>query len=458
MPTDYYRPIANAVGRLAPNTVAARRSIYDQARQLLFEEAQNARPPMAVSELFAEQRALEDAIERVESEFAAAEPSARRTHPLQRQLHTNAEYPEEEAFHPREAEEPVFVPEPGYGPAHDDLPEDFPEPEYAPEQHYDPEPAPQPDPRAQARAERMSRQRPEAAERRVQPRGARRAPQRRAASRNTSTHIIILFAVLLALFMVGAGAGYVTFYGWPNFRAVQQPKQVQPQKKQETPPPAQDDNSAKIRTLMDNASKALEGGNPTASIQYLTEAIVLSPKQDASYTLRGHAYLQAGDAARAIEDFSEAIRLGSRDFYAFIGRAVAYRRQRDYPRAIADYNEAIKLRPDHAGAWNNRCFVNAIAGNLDMAIADCNESLRLLPNEPNALDSRALAYLKQGQWDAAIADYDAVLKIAPNTVSALYGRGFAKLKKGDRRGQADISTATAAAPNIAQEFERYGVK
>ncbi|HRF10499.1 MAG TPA: hypothetical protein PL193_17945, partial [Xanthobacteraceae bacterium] len=156
MPTDYYRPIANAVGRLAPNTFAARRSIYDQARQLLFEEAQTARPPMAVSELFAEQRALEDAIERVESDYAPDEHQPRGVHPLQRQLQADADYPEEEAFRPRDAEEPVFVPEPGYGPAQDDPPEDFPEPEYVPEEHYDPEPAPQPDPRVQARAERAS--------------------------------------------------------------------------------------------------------------------------------------------------------------------------------------------------------------------------------------------------------------------------------------------------------------
>ncbi|MGE3147388.1 MAG: hypothetical protein AB7K35_17610, partial [Pseudorhodoplanes sp.] len=314
MPTDYYRPIANAVGRLAPNTVAARRSIYDQARQLLFEEAQHARPPMAVSELFAEQRALEDAIERVEGEFAAEERPQRRVHPLQRQVQTEAEYPDEEAFHPRAAEEPVFVPEPGYGPEQDDLleREELPEPEYVPEEHYDPEPAPQPDPRTQARAERLARQRPpqpsaEQVDERRKPRGARRAPPRRAASRKTSTHIVILIAALLALFIAGAGAAYVTFFGLPSFRAAQQPKQVQPQQKQETPLPAKDDNTEKIRNLLDSASKALEGGNPTASIQYLTEAIVLSPKYDAAYTLRGHSYLQAGDPAHAIEDFSEAI-------------------------------------------------------------------------------------------------------------------------------------------------------
>ena len=97
-------------------------------------------------------------------------------------------------------------------------------------------------------------------------------------------------------------------------------------------------------------------------------------------------------------------------------------------------------------------------GNLEAALSDCNESLRLLPNEPNALDSRALVYLKLKQYDQAIADYDAVLKLQPNTPSALYGRGLAKVKKGDKRGQADIASAQAAVPQIADEFARYGIK
>jgi tetratricopeptide (TPR) repeat protein len=449
--TDYYKPIANAVGRLRPNTLAARRSIYDQARQLLFEEVQNSQPPMAVSEVIAEQRALEDAIQMVEAEavFNENAASARddeyfRAPPPSRTPRPRA--PVQPSAPPTERQRPpvrrAAVPEPE------------PQDEYYDELPYEP------DPRERAASERANRtgeqeqRRLEAEARRAQRQSRGRAP-RRQAQHGSSRNVAIVALALVALFLAGGAAAYVTIYGWPSFRTASQPAQ---QKKQETPAPQADPNAAKLRDLIDRASKALEGGDPATSIQRLTEAIVLSPKEPAAYTLRGHSYLQTGDATRAIEDFSEAIKLGSRDFYAYVGRAVAYRRNRDFPRSIADYNEAIKIRPDHAGAWNNRCFVQAIAGNLDAALADCNESLRLVQNEPNTLDSRALVYLKKGNWDLAITDYDAVLKIAPNTVSALYGRGLARLKKGDKRGQADISTATAAAPTIAQEFERYGVK
>lgn len=450
VPTDYYRPIAKAVGRLKPNTLAARRSIYDQARRLLLEEAQGSDPPMGVSELIQEQRALEQAIQQVEEENILREHAAA----VEDEVYFE---PPPRSPAPRPLSHSRSVTEPP--PARSEYAPPAPDPEYQEYEEAFDEPPAVPDPRARRAAEREHRMRQQEQRRLgMDERRVRRGPAPRASRGGNSRTIAVLAAVLVVLFLLGGGAAYVTVFGWPSFRAVQQPQPPQQPTKPDVPAPQAEDNSAKVRDLMDRASRSLESGDPVTAVQFLTEAIVLSPKDQSAYTLRGHSYLQAGEPARAIEDFSEAIRLGSRDFYAFVGRAVAYRRMRDFPRSIADYNEALRIRPDHAGAWNNRCFVQAIAGNLDAALADCNESLRLLPNEPNALDSRALVYLKQGKWDLAIADYDAVLKIAPNTVSALYGRGFAKVKKGDRRGQADISTATTAAPTIAQEFERYGVK
>ena len=70
MPTDFFTPINNAVSRLRPNTADARRAIYDQARALLLDEAHNGHPPMGVSELISEQRALEQAIQRIEAAMA----------------------------------------------------------------------------------------------------------------------------------------------------------------------------------------------------------------------------------------------------------------------------------------------------------------------------------------------------------------------------------------------------
>jgi len=89
---------------------------------------------------------------------------------------------------------------------------------------------------------------------------------------------------------------------------------------------------------------------------------------------------------------------------------------------------------------------------------DCNESLRLQPGEGGALNARGTAYLKLDRLDLARADFDTALRTDPKNAFSLYGRGIAKGLKGDRSGaDADIAAAKQISPDIAADFERYGV-
>jgi hypothetical protein len=59
----------------------------------------------------------------------------------------------------------------------------------------------------------------------------------------------------------------------------------------------------------------------------------------------------------------------------------------------------------------------------------------------------------------AITDFDAALRINPRLSSSLYGRGLAKQRNGSiSEGNVDITNAKAMDPNIAQEFDSYGVR
>jgi tetratricopeptide (TPR) repeat protein len=129
---------------------------------------------------------------------------------------------------------------------------------------------------------------------------------------------------------------------------------------------------------------------------------------------------------------------------------------------------AINRQPNNSSARNNRCWARAILGEphqLKQALDDCNEALRLRPNDPYAFDSRGFVYLKMGDFNKAIADYDQSILLGGDKLtsgeeaSSLYGRGIAKLRKGDADGgNNDIRAATKRKPNIAEEFQRYGVQ
>jgi hypothetical protein len=65
---DYYSILANAVGRLDPNTGMARRQLYQRARSAMISELENVYPPFRRSEIATAEIALESAIEKAEAE------------------------------------------------------------------------------------------------------------------------------------------------------------------------------------------------------------------------------------------------------------------------------------------------------------------------------------------------------------------------------------------------------
>ncbi|HEU0061161.1 MAG TPA: tetratricopeptide repeat protein [Hyphomicrobiaceae bacterium] len=143
---------------------------------------------------------------------------------------------------------------------------------------------------------------------------------------------------------------------------------------------------------------------------------------------------------------------------AFSNRGTAFFVKGDYRRAIQDYSQVINLDPNNATALDNRCWTRATLGLVGEALQDCDQALNLRPGQASTLATRGFVHLKSGALEAAIADYNAALTRDPHNPYALYGRGLAKMKKADASGDDDIIAAKTISPEIAQEFERYGVK
>src|SRR5262249_11359401 len=71
--TDYYPVVAGAIAGLRQGSPRARRKVYKHATRLLLRKLRSARPKLPRTQIRLEQRALEDAIRRVEAEAKAAE-------------------------------------------------------------------------------------------------------------------------------------------------------------------------------------------------------------------------------------------------------------------------------------------------------------------------------------------------------------------------------------------------
>ncbi len=73
---DYHSLIARAVAALPQSTPDTRQAVYERARKALFNQLRGIQPPVAEADIAAEGRALEDAIQQVETERAANEAQA----------------------------------------------------------------------------------------------------------------------------------------------------------------------------------------------------------------------------------------------------------------------------------------------------------------------------------------------------------------------------------------------
>ena len=73
---EYYPLLAKAVASLPNSTTDTRRVIYERARKALLGQLRNLQPPVAEDDIARESEALDAAVSRLETEFAAASPSS----------------------------------------------------------------------------------------------------------------------------------------------------------------------------------------------------------------------------------------------------------------------------------------------------------------------------------------------------------------------------------------------
>ena len=196
-------------------------------------------------------------------------------------------------------------------------------------------------------------------------------------------------------------------------------------------------------------------GEYDLAIQDCSRAIELDSKNANFFVGRGNAKGKKHDYDGAIIDFNEAIRLDPNNVSAYLGRCSALTSKANYGSAIESCDQALKRQPNNSTARNNRCWAGAILGEpqhqLKQALDDCNEALRLRSNDPYSFDSRGFVYLKMGDLEKAIADYDQSILLGGERPSSLYGRDAVG-------GNNDISAAKKKKPNIAEEFQGYGVQ
>jgi tetratricopeptide (TPR) repeat protein len=161
-------------------------------------------------------------------------------------------------------------------------------------------------------------------------------------------------------------------------------------------------------------------------------------------TMLGNKVASAGDYLEALKHYDSVIDPCNPDAIAVYRRAVAEHGLGQTAQALADYSTAIRLDPrNHLAYFGRGTLIASRERNYLRAIDDFN---------------RGFVFLKLGEPAKAIKEYAAALEIDPNRQLALYGRALAYCHLGNTQEcDRDKAAATAIAPDVAQQFARFGV-
>lgn len=211
--------------------------------------------------------------------------------------------------------------------------------------------------------------------------------------------------------------------------------------------------SSKSSALAKMATLYLHNENFTAkAIEYLDQAIALSPRSADLYNLRGIAHSKLGDGDRADADFRQVTELSPRFAEPHMNRGIDFLRQGDFDRSIEALKYATSVNPKLAMAFSNLGTAYLKKGDLDAAIESYNRAITLRRKYPIAFSNRAFAYHLKGEHDLAIADATHALTLDPRLPLAHANLGHALAAKGDVN-MAARSYRTALAMNPDHEVE-----
>ncbi len=182
------------------------------------------------------------------------------------------------------------------------------------------------------------------------------------------------------------------------------------------------DKVSTARTMIDSTV----GGDFTAAVKILDEAIQDEPNRADAYATRSRAYYLWGKKDLAMQDADRALSFNPNETVALNTRGIIKRERKDYEGALADLSAAVFADPPHAfKPLFNRAVVYIIQQKNDLAAADLNKALSLakITDKPLVYKKRAGLYEAAGKFDAAIADLSQAIQINPKDVDLYGSRG-----------------------------------
>ncbi len=212
-----------------------------------------------------------------------------------------------------------------------------------------------------------------------------------------------------------------------------------------------------IVPLLENAEKALVGGDYRAAASYARQASEADPKSAEAHRLLGDAALLGGQGAEADREFTAAIVLEPGNTKAVFGLATIAEQQKKWNTAASLYRRVLDLDPTNVAAARGLGRSMTELGDKSAARMAFG---RAIENDPAAAESRndfGVFLFRSDELDRSIEELIEAVRLDGSRSVYHENLGRAYRKKGlSREAERELAEAARLAPNDAAVWTALG--
>lgn len=188
-----------------------------------------------------------------------------------------------------------------------------------------------------------------------------------------------------------------------------------------------------------------------------SKALASDPEESSTYYIRAVAYCHRKQYDAALKDLTAALAVSPQDENLDVEVGIVLTDKGDYGGALAAYARALALNSDSTEALIDRCWSRGMLNrDLPQGEQDCRRVLAVEPKSPVATEILAVVLMRQNRVPEALELIQTALAAYPKQPALRFLRGILRDLSG-QDGQDDIVAATAADPDIADDYARFGI-
>ena len=178
---------------------------------------------------------------------------------------------------------------------------------------------------------------------------------------------------------------------------------------------------------------SLNKGNTADALSQFKLAVSLD-NSSVNHMYLGLALGASGDMQASIDEMSAAIRLDPKNARAHLNLGSVYMQTNQENKARGEFEKAVELEPWFPEAHNNLGLILAQNSRLDEAVEHFRRAVELSPDYVEAWFNLGLALRAANRLDDAVEAFRRAAKIAPENGQVQYALGMTLKDKGDLTG------------------------